>query len=495
MLLRKRASREHQISSHHTQHRGTDMMIPTFRRDLGSLGIILLALSVVSPGVSTLVVGASIVQGAGSAAPLAFMAGGALTLIFTFSQAELGSAFPLAGGDYATIGNSLGSRAAFLQFTISLVGAVSLAAVCGLGISQYAQPLLPAVPPSVIAIASIATAGALATLDIRTNTALVGLFLVVEMAALALFASVGLLHVTQPLGVLGSGAMAFVANRPTHVTAGMMAVAISAASLATSGAGVATNFSEEMRSPRSVGRLIMLIALITVCSEILPVLGIVVGAKNLPEVLGSDAPFSAFLAEYASPFLWTLLTLAIIAALFNALIATLSSSGRLIFSSARDQIWSKTFNRHLLRLHPHWGSPWVATLAVAAIGAAVSLVSFPLLIIVGAGSTMVQWTLLNLALVVGRRRGLTGQPGCYRAPLFPLTPVLSFIGIAALAAVGWQDKAVGRPGILITVAMLAVGSLYYQFVLCRNGPWTVYSGDAQPGLAPVGAVLSPHGIP
>ena len=56
------------------------------------------------------------------AARLAFLLGGLLTLVFTMSQAELGAALPLAGGDYATIGYALGPRTGFIQFGLVLFG-------------------------------------------------------------------------------------------------------------------------------------------------------------------------------------------------------------------------------------------------------------------------------------------------------------------------------------------------------------------------------------
>lgn len=82
----------------------TDATAPALQRVLGPIGVTMLTLSVLSPGATVLVAGADILHQAGTGAALAFMLGGLLILVFTFAQAELGSSFPLAGGDYATIG-------------------------------------------------------------------------------------------------------------------------------------------------------------------------------------------------------------------------------------------------------------------------------------------------------------------------------------------------------------------------------------------------------
>ena len=81
----------------------------------------MLTLSVLSPGASVLVAGADVLHRAGTGAALAFLLGGVLTLIFTFAQAALGSSFPLAGGDSATLGKTLAARAGFVQSGINLL--------------------------------------------------------------------------------------------------------------------------------------------------------------------------------------------------------------------------------------------------------------------------------------------------------------------------------------------------------------------------------------
>jgi amino acid transporter len=66
-------------------------------RSLGSFGVILLTLSVLSPAASVLVTGTAIVQQAGTGAIWAFLIGAAITTIVTTAQAELGASFPVAG--------------------------------------------------------------------------------------------------------------------------------------------------------------------------------------------------------------------------------------------------------------------------------------------------------------------------------------------------------------------------------------------------------------
>lgn len=237
-----------------------------------------------------------------------------------------------------------------------------------------------------------------------------------------------------------------------------------------------------MHAPASVGRLVIAIVVITVLFELIPVLGIVIGTTHLPTVFSSDAPFTAFLAERASPLVAMLVTLGIIAALFNAVVSGITCYGRYVFSSGRDGIWSNGINRALIRLHPRYGSPWVATLVVGAAAFASCFLGLSQLIVLAAGCGIAQWVLINLAGIAGRQRGLTGGPGTYRAPLYPLTHVLSLAGATALAVLAWNDVASGRPGVIAVGTVIVLSLLYHALVLDRGSErWTVLGVPADAG--------------
>ncbi|MBC7491744.1 MAG: APC family permease [Novosphingobium sp.] len=446
------------------------------QRVLGPTGVTLLTLSALSPGASVLVAGGDILHQAGTGAALAFLFGGILTLVFTFAQAELGSSFPLAGGDYATIGNTLGPRAGFAQFGIVLLAAPVFLGISASGTGLYLHLLLPGVPAIALALTAIVLATGIAILNIRTGAILTGAFLMVELAALGLIAGLGFLHPARSLTAVFASPAVVTASATAPLSLGALGLAIAAASWATSGAGQAIYFSEEMHAPKSVGRLVIGIVLLTVIFEFLPVLGIVIGAGDLKAVFSSDAPFIAFFAEGASPSMATLLTLGIIAALFNALVSGLTCYGRFVYSSGRDGIWSEGINHALMRIHPRSGSPWVATIVFALSGLGCCFLGLSTLIVLAAGCGIAQWVLLNVAGIVGRVRGLTGGPGTYRAPLFPLTHVLSLFAATALAVIAWNDTATGRPGMIIVLAAISLSLLYHRFVLDRRGPgWTMVS--------------------
>ena len=254
----------------------------------------MLTLSVLSPGASVLVAGADVLHEAGTGAALAFLLGGLLTLVFTFAQAELGLSFPLAGGGYATIGNTLGPRGGFVQFGVNLFQTPVFIAVSATGVGLYLHVLVPALPATATAVASLGLATAIAVLNIRTGAALTGTFLVIELATLLLIAFLGFAHPVQSLGAIFIVPIVFSGGTPAHLTLPALGLAVAAASWATSGAGQAIYFSEEMLAPASVGRLVIAIVLMTVLFEFVPVFGIVVGTQNAAGVFSSEAPFHGF---------------------------------------------------------------------------------------------------------------------------------------------------------------------------------------------------------
>ena len=77
-------------------------------RQLSSFGVLLLTLSSLSPVLSVYGVGGQVLQQAGTGAAGLFLLGLAAAVVWAMVYAELGSAFPYAGGDYVGVGTVLG---------------------------------------------------------------------------------------------------------------------------------------------------------------------------------------------------------------------------------------------------------------------------------------------------------------------------------------------------------------------------------------------------
>ncbi len=439
----------------------------SFTRSLTGLGVIILTLSVLSPGVSIFVSGASIVQQAGTGAILAFLLGGLINYCQTSMSAELGAAYPTAGYDYAAIGHAIGDWAGATTYIASIFTIPMFLNTSAIGIAIYLRPLLPGIDDNTVTMTTVAVITAVAMLNIRSSELITGAFMLIEISALLLVAGLGLFHV-QP-------GVHHMILHPAHIENGAWAIvgiatlgiATNSASWAIAGSSQALMFSEDMKRPNTIGRIIMWSFLITVVLETLPVIGTIIGARDLKAVLSSSAPFETFLSQYLSETGSKLVSLSIAIAIFNACLAGFIGIGRNLFSMGRTKLFAPPINRALMRLIPKTDAPWIALLLIGVTTALATFISLKFKILMLSGSFTVITTFYIWGIFAGRRSGRTGTHA-YKTPLFPLIPAIGILIICGEVAVLWLDPDSGRPSLFVAIGQYLAGYLYYRFVLCRR---------------------------
>ena len=85
------------------------------------MGNLLITVSVITPASSIFIIAPGVVQKAGTGAFLSFAAGALVSAFTALVHAELSSAYPLAGGEYAIIGRILGPFPGFIALGLNLV--------------------------------------------------------------------------------------------------------------------------------------------------------------------------------------------------------------------------------------------------------------------------------------------------------------------------------------------------------------------------------------
>lgn len=443
-------------------------------RELSSFGVLLLTLSCLSPVFSIYGIGSDVLLHAGTGAAGVFICGIGVALVWAVVYAELGSAYPYAGGDYVGVGSILGAWAGFASLTVWGVTLAPTIAFLAKTIAVYGGDLAPAASPTIVTFAVLGAALAVALLAVRTSAFVTGIFLAIEMLAVLVLIVAGLRHparglvdvVLHPVTLSAAGTLG-------PVALGAMALAGVSAAYATAGGNQAIVFGEELAEPnRHMGRVILIAGLIGAFATAVPVIAVVIGAGDLRAMLKSPAPFSAFVASVAGPAAGHALSAGVILAIFNALIAEIMFSARLVFSFGRDEIFHPRVNATLAKVHCSSGSPRVATWVVSALGAACCLLDLHLLVVFISGLTVYSLGLVSFAVLVGRSRRLTGQPGYWRSLLYPLAPVLGLILAVAFGIADLLDADAGRPSLLLLGAMIAAGLLWHHFVLRRRaGGW------------------------
>jgi amino acid transporter len=440
--------------------------------------VVFLAFSALSPALSVFIYGDGILHMAGSGAAAAVLIGGVAAAITALLYAELGAAFPEAGGLYPSLAGVLGPFWTFPYITLMMVLAPMLIAFSALGFADYVRVLDRHLPQAPVAVVCVVLACGLAVLRVRIGALITGVFLTIEAVALVVLVVIALQHPARGLGqalmhpmILDHGLMA-------PLTVAGLALAAVSSTAACGGANWAMYFGEELRdAPRRIGPLIGWIGLFAALTIAAPLILVVLSAGDLKAVLSADAPVAAYMSRTAGPVLTAVISAGLVIAFFNCIVATVMSFGRLFYATGRDGIWPSPVNRLLGRIDARTQSPLSATVIVSLMSLAMMLMGEQVLLILIGNESTFEFLLTGLALLVGRWTGRTGAH--FRTPLHPLVPIIGIVTAVAMIIAEWLDPAAGRPGLLLVCGLFVASWAYYRFRM--NHPsrtWAPNAGEA-----------------
>lgn len=437
----------------------------TLNRALTPIGVMLLAFSALSPVYSFYIGGDVVLHFAGSGAAIAFLAGGVASAILSLLYAEVGAAFPGAGGVYPSLAGVLGPMLTFPYIVLMAPLALAGTALSAVGLADYVRVLFPSLGLLPVAYGGLVLATMVALLNIRLGAIFTGIFLAVEVLALAAICVVALSHPHRGLGELLAHPVMLSHGALTPVPLFTLGLAAVSGLWATGGAGWALYFGEEMvEAKRKIGRVIAWTGAIAALTIAVPMILMLMSAQDLKATLAAEAPMAAFLRVTAGPVLANLVSLGVIAAIFNSLIACMIAYSRYIYSTGRDGVWTPGLNRLLSGLHPRFQSPTAATLVLAVFaGLSILFGEKALLILISAN--VFDYILMAFAVIVGRRRGQLGQD--FRTPLHPLVPIFSLVVTSLSVIADWLDPEAGRPSTVLLWSLFIGALVYYHFRLRR----------------------------
>ncbi|MGH8959713.1 MAG: APC family permease [Jatrophihabitantaceae bacterium] len=440
-------------------------------RSIGVLGNIFITLSGVTPASSVFIIIPIAIVGIGSGSFLAFVIAGIIGVFMAFCWAELGAAFPIAGGDYAVVWHSFKGRTSwlagpvsFITFLLYLSFIAFIPAVIALGTGTYLAVVVN-VNIKVIGAIVMLLAAAVSVLNIKLNAYITGIFLAIELAALAILSVLGFTHATHwgalihPVVGAGSG------SSTSHVAFSAVLAMTAVAVFAYNGYANAINFSEETVGPRrNIARAILISLVVTVAAELIPLTAMIVGSPSISALSTASVPTKYFIEATSNNTVNTIVSLGVVIAILNAVIAIILSYARILYSSARDRAWPGPVNSWFTNIPARLGSPVIPTAVIGIVGAILCLtVSETTLTNLTGASLVVDYALIAIAALVGRITGAT-KGSAYRMPLWPLWPVL------ALAALGYIFTQQTRLLLTVTLITMAIGLVYWLvFILPQRG--------------------------
>jgi len=432
----------------------------SLKRTLGTVDVVAITVSAVTPASSVFVIAPFAIQQAGSGAFLAFVLAAVLALMYACCYSELGCAHRSAGADYVYAKRVFGGVAGYAMFFVSMLSMPILPPLLATGAATYLNVALGTqFDTHIVALAIVAASFALGVLNIKLNAWVTGLFLLLEVAVLLVIVVLGFGNAQQPMSVLLQPQL--MENGVLSATPmALVFAAVGTALFSYNGFAGAVIMVEDMKcGGRTVHKAVLWSLLLVVVIELMPVVALLIGEPSLAELIASKDPIGYVLSSLGNETLVRLVSAGIFLSVFNAVIAIVIQMGRIVFSTGRDQLWTPALNSIFTRIHPRWESPWLATLALAAPAILLSLTSnlaqmtsFTVLLLV------ITYLVSSLAAVFSRVLRSDVEHS-HRMPLWPLPALLAVIGSGyLLSAIAMEAS---PQDFLIIAGLLAVSVIFY----------------------------------
>ncbi|MBX9796479.1 MAG: APC family permease [Sphingomonas sp.] len=441
------------------------------------MGVLLLTLSVATPVSSLFVIVPGLLRASGTGALWALALASLVCVATAYVYAELSSRWPVAGGEYVFVARTLGPMPGFVMLGVNVFNNLLFPPIAGLGLAAVLSVIWPGLPVVPLALAVVAGATLVALLDIKLNAWITGSFLLIELLAAVLIVWFGFGHAVRPFGeMLASPVMLDPSGEGLLPTsAASLGVGTSIAIYALNGYGCAVYFGEEMHdAPRNIGRAIMWAAVLTILIEAVPIAALLVGAPDLMSAFESEDPFAQLVQLHGGQMAADWLAVGVAIAIVNAVIVCILATARFFYGTARDRCWGRPLDEMLTAIHPRFGSPWIGTLIVGAVGAVCCFAPIDVLLVMSGTGLIAIYAGIALAAIAGRASGETAAAP-FKMPLFPLAPVLTLTALGYVLWLNWLDPGEGRTGLLMTGAQILLSAAYYRLVLRPRGNWQVHA--------------------
>ena len=362
----------------------------------------------------------------------AWVLGAVISLIDAFVWAELGAAFPQAGGSYNFLKISYGERRwgrllSFLYVWQTLIQAPLVIASGAIGLAQYASYLMPLDDWQRRAVSGGAVLLIIVLLYRKIDS--VGKIGLVMWGAVLLTLGWiivgGLTNARIPLSETLSGMIPTVGS----VGGGLLAANLGQASVKTVycylGYYNVCHLGSEIRRPTRNIPASMFISIVAIAGLYLLMNLSVVSVVPWQQAQNSEFIVSTFVETLYGPGAARFATVLVLLVAFSSLFAVLLGYSRVPYAAAVDGQFFKIF----ARLHPTRQFPYVSLLFLGGLGFVFSLL-FRLGDVITAILAMrivVQFVGQAVGLLLlHRRRAVTDFP--FRMPLYPL-PILLAIGV------------------------------------------------------------------
>lgn len=439
----------------------------TLSRDLGLFDVTMIGVGAMI-GAGIFVLTGLAAGAAGPALVLAFFLNGIVATLTAMAYAELGSAFPEAGGGYLWVKEALGGTQGFLGGWMSWFAHAVAGSLYALAFGSFATEFYELVGLPTFGLGTEGLKVIFTTLIIvaftylnyrgASETGTVGnIVTVTKVIILGLFCGFGLYAMFQhPEGWTNRFTEGFLPEGFSGVL-----VAMGLTFIAFEGYEIIAQSGEEIKNPKRNLPRATFISIGVVVLIYIVVAFVAIGAITAPEGMrtyqflgekGETAIIEA--ASQVMPYGAVILLISALASTMSALIATTYSSSRVSFAMGRDHNLPKLFSHiHPVRHTPFW--------AVIISGILILTMALALPIHDVAAAADLMFLFLFIQVNVSAMRLRLRRPDLDRGfitPFFPVIPILAIIAMTALAIFLFTFSPIGW---YVAAAWIVVGMLFY----------------------------------
>lgn len=411
---------------------------PELRRDLGLIDAVGIGFgAIIGAGIFVITgVAAGI---AGPAFLLGLFIAGIAAAANALSSAQLAAEYPQSGGTYEYGYRVLGAWSGFTAGWLFLASKIAAAGTVALGLAGYLDGLVAGLPPRGIAVAAVVVFTVLNYFGIRRSSRANLVIVGISLATLLTF-------------VLFTAPSFSAGNLQPFAPAGLRGTLQSAAILFFAYTGYAriATLGEEVSDPR---RTIPRAVLITIGGAIvlyIAVALVAIGAAGAPALAATAAPLQIAADAAGRPWLVLVVSAGGLTAMLGVILSQVLGLSRMVFAMSR----RGDLPLALSRVHPRYGTPHRAVLAVGVMAAVVAATGT-----LGAVAAAASFTILLYY-------GITNVAALRMPAVARLYPrAIPLIGLVACITLALS---LSMTTILVGVAILAVGVIS-RWILRRTG--------------------------
>jgi amino acid transporter len=361
-----------------------------------------------------------------------------IALVFSFCEgfayAELGSAYPVAGGEYAMVGRTLGKWVGAFLFAVMLTEYIFVPSGFALGAGIYLGALWPwaGAHLHVVGVACLVWAIVVSLLRVKLGSWVAGFFLVIQMIAVGALIVLGLLNAHNPVDRWFTPTAYAPDGTPFGQTATTVLLGITISFFCYQGFGNAIIFSEETRGAKKhMARIVIWSVTVTGAAILVPSICVLLGAPSLKDLFTAQAPMTYFIESTAGHTLNNILSFVIFLALLDAITASMMAFTRVVYSGGRDNAWPTPVSKALAYVHPRFKTPWVSIIVLGLIAVVLTALSNIAAVVTFLGVITITYVgLLGLSAVVIRLK--KNPPERYKMPLWPVPSAILIVACGAM---------------------------------------------------------------